>query len=125
VQDLAGATLELAEARRLDGDLDEAERLATEAAGICHRTRHQECMAEADRILGRIAGTRVPGDPNADQLLSRAADRYAESGLTAELVTTSRLLGEQRRAAGNVEGAAESFRRGLLAAARPLVTPND
>jgi transcriptional regulator with XRE-family HTH domain len=124
VQDLAGATLELAEARRLDGDLDEAERLATEAAGICHRTRHQECMAEADRILGRIAGTRTPGDPIADQLLSSAADRYAESGSTAELVTTSRLLGEQRRAAGNVEGAAESFRRGLLAAAQPLATPD-
>ncbi|MET7419244.1 helix-turn-helix transcriptional regulator [Dactylosporangium sp. NPDC005555] len=118
VQDLAGATLELAEALRLDGELDEAERLATEAAGICHRTRHQECMAEADRILGRIAGARTPGSSDADQLLSRAADRYAESGLVAELVTTSRLLGEQRRAGGNVEGAAESFRRGLLAAAR-------
>ncbi|MDG6107474.1 helix-turn-helix transcriptional regulator [Dactylosporangium aurantiacum] len=126
VQDVAGATLELAEARRLAGDLDEAERLATEAAGICHRTQHQECMAEADRLLGRIAGTRTPGDPIADQLLSRAADRYEESGLTAELVTTSRLLGEQRRAGGNVEGAAESFRRGLLAAAGLpglLVTP--
>jgi transcriptional regulator with XRE-family HTH domain len=118
VQDLAGATLELAEARRLDGDLDGAERLATEAADICRRTQHQECMAEADRVLGRIAGARSPGDPVADQLLSRAADRYAESGLVAELVTTSRLLGEHRRAGGNVEGAAESFRRGLLAAAR-------
>ncbi|WP_238008236.1 helix-turn-helix transcriptional regulator [Dactylosporangium sp. AC04546] len=116
VQDHAGATLELAEVRRLEGALDEAERLARAAADICRQTHHVECMAEADRLLGRIAAAR--GAPDAERLLRSAADRYAAAGLAAELVTTSRLLGEQQRATGDLAGAAESFRRGLQAATR-------
>ncbi|MGI5238049.1 helix-turn-helix domain-containing protein [Dactylosporangium sp. CA-139066] len=113
-QDLAGAALELAEVRRRQGDLAEAARLAREAAEVCARSQHLECMAEADRLLGLVAAAR--GEAGAEDLLGRAADRYARIGLMAEVMATCRALGELQLARGGTADAAATFRRGLEAA---------
>ncbi|GAB3149873.1 helix-turn-helix domain-containing protein [Micromonospora sonneratiae] len=117
VQDYAGATLELAEARRLAGALAEAEALANESARICRTSHHMEGMAEADRLLGRVAAAR--GDTaTAECLLHRAANRYEQAGMTAELVVTCRELGELLVTAGRPTDAMAAFRQGLLMAER-------
>ncbi|MFD0575302.1 helix-turn-helix domain-containing protein [Dactylosporangium darangshiense] len=113
-QDLAGAALELAEVRRRQGDLAEAARLAREAAEVCARSQHLECMAEADRLLGLVAAAR--SEDGAEALLTRAADRYARIGLMAEVMATCRALGELQLSRGATSDAAASFRRGLEAA---------
>lgn len=114
-QDRAGASLELAEVRRRQGDLGEAARLARAAAEICARSHHLECMAEADRLLGLVAAAEHRA-ADAEALLDRAARRYAQVGLPAEVAATCRALGEAQLAAGDAAGAARSFRRGLEAA---------
>jgi len=117
VQDYAGATLEMAEARRLAGALTEAAELAAEAAGICRSSHHMEGMAEADRLLGRLAAAR--GDTtDGERLFRRAANRYDQAGMTAELLVTCRELGELLLAAGRTDEAMAAFRRGLLVAER-------
>ncbi|GAA2337448.1 helix-turn-helix transcriptional regulator [Dactylosporangium salmoneum] len=113
-QDLAGAALELAEVRRRQGDLAAAGRLAREAAEVCARSQHLECMAEADRLLGLVAAARA--EAGAEELLQRATDRYARIGLMAEVMATCRALGELQLAQGETAAAAGTFRRGLEAA---------
>ncbi|AEV82008.1 regulatory protein [Actinoplanes sp. SE50] len=114
-QDSAGAALELAEVRRLQGRLDEADALADGAARVCAEFGHQECSAEADRVRGLVAAGQ--GRPEAArELLARAADRYARMGLAAELATTCRELGDVLLAGGEPAQAALVFRRGLRAA---------
>ncbi|WP_229400060.1 helix-turn-helix domain-containing protein [Micromonospora okii] len=117
VFDHAGATLELAESRRREGALDEAEELAGEAARTAAGSRHQELMAEADLVLGLVRATRGAGD-DARRLLSRAADRYEQAGLMGEVVVACRHLGESLLAEGARAEAAEVLRRGLRAAER-------
>ncbi len=88
-----GATIELAEVRRRQGRLDEAETLCHEAAAVVNAAGYDEGIAEADRLLGRIAIAR--GDlSGAEALLSRAAERYEMAGLNNELMRTCRELGD-------------------------------
>lgn len=117
VLDHAGATLELAESRRREGALDEAEELAGEAARTAAEYRHRELMAEADLVLGLVRVGRGDGE-DARRLLSRAADRYEQAGLMGEVVVACRHLGESLLAEGDHPGAAEVLRRGLRAAER-------
>ncbi|GAB2953204.1 helix-turn-helix domain-containing protein [Micromonospora polyrhachis] len=117
IQDYAGATLEMAEARRLAGAQTEAAELASEAARICRSSHHVEGMAEADRLLGRLAAAR--GDTtDGERLFRRAANRYDRAGMTAELMVTCRELGELLLAANRTDEAMAVFRRGLLMAER-------
>ena len=117
VQDRAGAALELAEARRREGALAEAEALAAHAAQVSGRSLHREAMAEADRTLGLIRAER--GDPQeAERLLRRAADRYEQAGLMFDVVVTCRRLGDLLFDRGDRRAAAEVLRRGLRAAER-------
>ena len=115
VQDVAGATLELAEVLRRQGILDEAHELAQDAAATSAATGHLEGMAEADRLLGLVSGQR--GDAEAaERYLGRAADRYEGAGLMAELVTTCGLLADLLLHAGRRDEARAVLRRGLRGA---------
>jgi transcriptional regulator with XRE-family HTH domain len=114
-QDHAGATLELAEVRRRQGELDQAARLAVQAARVSAEVRHAECMAEADRLLGLIAvGRGLPAE--GERLLTQAAARYEQMGLMAELVRTCRMLGDVLLEVGRNADAVAVLRRGLHAA---------
>jgi transcriptional regulator with XRE-family HTH domain len=115
VQDLAGATVELAEVLRRRGILDEAAELAAEAARTSTLTGHSEGMAEADRLLGLVAGQRGEAEA-AERYLTSAADRYDGAGLMAELVTTCGLLGDLLLHAGRRDEAIAVLRRGLRGA---------
>ncbi|MEV0728174.1 helix-turn-helix transcriptional regulator [Polymorphospora sp. NPDC050346] len=117
VQDQAGATLEMAEALRQVGSLDEAYELATVAAATSLANGHAEGMAEADRLLGRVAAVRGERD-NAERLLRRAADRYEQADLMADVVSCCRQLGELLLEWGRLQDAREAFQRGLRAAER-------
>lgn len=115
VQDVAGATLELAEVLRRQGILDEAQELAEDAAGTSAATGHLEGMAEADRLLGLVCGQR--GDAGAaERYLAAAADRYEGAGLMAELVTTCGLLADLLLDGGRRDEAMAVLRRGLRGA---------
>ncbi|MBO4210544.1 helix-turn-helix domain-containing protein, partial [Micromonospora echinofusca] len=112
VLDHAGATLELAEARRREGALDEAGQLAEEAAVTAAQCRHREAMAEADRVLGLVRAAKGDRD-DAVRLLSRAAERYEQAGLMGDVVVTCRHLGDLLREQGRGGEAAAVLRRGL------------
>lgn len=117
VSDHAGATLELAEVRRREGALDEAERLAGSAGATARGSGHRELMAESDRLLGMLRAAR--GDAvGAERLLRRAVESYDRAGLVGEVVSTCRLLGELLLGQGHSGEAAAVLRRGLRAAER-------
>jgi transcriptional regulator with XRE-family HTH domain len=117
VTDHAGATLELAEARRREGALAEAEELAKAASVTATDCGHHEAMAEADRLLGMLRAARGDG-VEAERLLTRAVERYERAGLMGDVVSTCRLLGELLSGQGHRDRAAEVLRRGLRAAER-------
>ncbi|MEU6075314.1 helix-turn-helix transcriptional regulator [Micromonospora sp. NPDC047074] len=117
VLDHAGATLELAEARRREGVLDEAGALAEEAAGAAAASDHRELMAEADRVRGLVRAARGD-DVQARRLLLRAVDRYERAGLMGDVVITCRHLAELLLAGAERDEAAAVLRRGLRAAER-------
>ncbi|MEW2377925.1 helix-turn-helix transcriptional regulator [Micromonospora sp. NPDC047812] len=117
VLDHAGATLELAEARRREGALDEAADLAEEAARAATASDHREIMAEADRVRGLVRAAQGDGD-QARRLLLRAVDRYERAGLMGDVVITCRHLAELLLARAERDEAAAVLRRGLRAAER-------
>ncbi|SCL69798.1 Helix-turn-helix domain-containing protein [Micromonospora citrea] len=117
VLDHAGATLELAEARRREGALDEAGELAEEAARTCAACDHRELMAEADRVRGLVRAAQGDDD-QARRLLSRAVDRYERAGLMGDVVITCRHLAELLLGRSERDAAAAVLRRGLRAAER-------
>ncbi|MER7421096.1 helix-turn-helix transcriptional regulator [Micromonospora peucetia] len=117
VLDHAGATLELAEARRREGALAEAGELAEEAARTAAASDHREIMAEADRVRGLVWAAQGDDD-QARRLLLRAIDRYERAGLMGDVVITCRHLAELLLARGERAEAAAVLRRGLRAAER-------
>ncbi|MER5336261.1 helix-turn-helix transcriptional regulator [Micromonospora sp. NPDC002717] len=117
VLDHAGATLELAEARRREGVLDEAGALAEEAARTAAACDHREIMAEADRVRGLVRAAQGDHD-QARRLLLRAVDRYERAGLMGDVVITCRHLAELLLAGAERDAATAVLRRGLRAAER-------
>ncbi|MDO3704819.1 helix-turn-helix transcriptional regulator [Micromonospora sp. C28SCA-DRY-2] len=117
VLDEAGATLELAEARRREGVLDEAGELAEHAARTATACDHRELMAEADRVRGLVRAAQGDAD-QARRLLLRAVDRYERAGLMGDVVITCRHLAELLLAGAERDAAAAVLRRGLRAAER-------
>lgn len=117
VLDHAGATLELAEARRREGALDEAGELAEEAARTVAACDHRELMAEADRVRGLVRAAQGDDD-QARRLLLRAVDRYERAGLMGDVVITCRHLAELLLGRSERDMAAAVLRRGLRAAER-------
>ncbi len=107
-----GATAELAEVRRRQSRFDEAEALAQEAMTYLVASGYDEGIAEIDRLLGRIAMER--GDlPLAEELLNRAAQRYAGAGLNNELMRTCRELGGLLIAQDRLDEAFAVLQRGV------------
>ncbi|MFD0637536.1 helix-turn-helix transcriptional regulator [Catenulispora yoronensis] len=115
IQDVAGATIELAEVLRRQGELEEAGTLAAEAGATSERTGHREGMAEASRLLGLVCG-QTGRNAEAEHHLAVAADRYEGAGLMAELVTTCGLLADLLLATGREAEARSMLRRGLRGA---------
>lgn len=73
-------------------------------------------MAEADRILGLLAG--AAGDlAEAGRLLERALDGYARAGIVYDLGRTCRLYGDLLLRNGKTAEALEVLRRGARSVA--------
>lgn len=108
----AGATSELAEVRRRQGRLDEAEILCREVAEAVAITGYGEGIAEADRLMGRIAYAR--GDQAAaEEYYVRAADRYESVGINNELMRTCGELGDLLTEQDRLPEAVAVLRRGV------------
>lgn len=108
----ARSTIELARVKRLRGDIDGAEQMLERALSLLGDMDAIE-VAEARREL---AMCRREKDPNAaEELLRAAADLFQRSEERSEFAATRRLLGDLLMERGNVEGAAQAFRDGIIA----------
>jgi transcriptional regulator with XRE-family HTH domain len=113
---ILGATIELAEVRRLQGALDEAEALIQDISPLLEGRQDVEARAEVNRLLGLIA--RAKGDlPGATLLLRKAADDQERAALRTGLVATSLHLGDVLREQDRLPEAISAYRNGVRAAA--------
>ncbi|MEC3976428.1 helix-turn-helix domain-containing protein [Amycolatopsis sp. H20-H5] len=111
VQDAAGVALELADVCRRLGETAEATELANRAAKVCARHDLLAWLAEADRILGLLAGE--AGDlPSAGRLLERSIDRYSRAGSVYDTGKTCRLYGDLLLRNGKTDEALRVLRLG-------------
>ncbi|HEY2056823.1 MAG TPA: XRE family transcriptional regulator [Amycolatopsis sp.] len=116
LHDAAGVALELADVCRRLGDRDRAVALATRAGEAYAGFDLPAGMAEADRILGLLAG--ADGDlAEAGRLLERALERYARAGIVYDLGRTCRLYGDLLLRNGKTAEALEVLRRGARSVA--------
>ncbi|WP_091294300.1 helix-turn-helix domain-containing protein [Amycolatopsis xylanica] len=112
---ILGATIELAEVRRRQGALDEAEALIEDVRPLLDDAPDVEAVGEVHRLLGLIAHAR-DDLPRATTLLRLAADEQERASLRSSLVNTSLHLGDVLRAQGLLSDAVHAYRRGVLAA---------
>jgi transcriptional regulator with XRE-family HTH domain len=107
-----GATIELAEVCRLQGEPDEAEDLVHRIRPLLDASTDVEARAEANRVLGLAARTR--GDlRGAAALLGLAADEQERAALRGALGRTALHLGDVLREQGKLAEAVAAYRRGL------------
>ena len=115
-QDAAGVALELADVCRRLGEAGQAAELAARGAKVSARYDLPVGMAEADRILGLLAGE--TGDlAEAGRLLERAIGHYSRAGVVYDVGRTCRMYGDLLLRNGKTAEALAVLRRGAQSVA--------
>ena len=113
----ARVMIELARVKRVAGEVEAAKPLLEQAVMLLHEKDVTD-VAEARRVLGEAESDSDP--KSAEKNLRLAAELFEQAQEHVQFAATTRALGDLLRSQGDVEGAVEAYRQGILAVEQQL-----